>query len=199
MDEKELLAIKDTLFKEKWVVSIYDSKVKRSEIKLTLMGSRYVTVLLSLVDHDELTGLNNQIIHVSPPLLKDITSMLEKQGLLHEYWNGNYMTSGVSEDGYKRLYIVDWLLDKELQKKYRRKIAVIDGFDKGMKMVLQVMTGVVKFGQSMAPPAPKKKATPKKKAKPKRKTYTKRKPTPRQKTNAQHSQWSKDMRSFYEL
>ena len=76
---------------------------------------------------------------------------------------------------------------------------MIDGFDKGMKMVLQVMTGVVKFGQSMAPPAPKKKASPKKKAKPKRKTYTKRKPTPRQKTNAQHSQWSKDMRSFYEL
>ena len=198
MDEKELLAIKDTLFKEKWVVSIYDSKVKRSEIKLTLMGSRYVTVLLSLVE-DEYIGLDDQAIHVSAPLLKDLTSMLEKQGLLHEYWNGNYMTSGVSEDGYKRLYIVNWLLDKELQKKYRRKIAVIDGFDKGMKMVLQVMTGVVKFGQSMAPPAPKKKATPKKKAKPKRKTYTKRKPTPRQKTNAQHSQWSKDMRSFYEL
>jgi len=199
MDEKELLAIKDTLFKEKWVVSIYDSKVKRSEIKPTLMGSRYVTVLLSLVDYDELKGLNNQIIHVSPPLLKDLTSMLEKQGLLQQYWDGQDMMSGISEEGYKRLYVIDWLLDKELQKKYRRKIAVIDGFDKGMKMVLQIMTGVVKFGQSMAPPAPKKKATPKKKAKPKRKTYTKRKPTPRQKTNAQHSQWSKDMRSFYEL
>jgi hypothetical protein len=199
MDEKELLAIKDTLFKEKWVVSIYDSKVKRSEIKPTLMGSRYVTVLLSLVDYDELKGLNNQIIHVSPPLLKDLTSMLEKQGLLQQYWDGQDMMSGISEEGYKRLYVIDWLLDKELQKKYRRKIAVIDGFDKGMKMVLQIMTGVVKFGQSMAPPAPKKNATPKKKAKPKRKTYTKRKPTPRQKTNAQHSQWSKDMRSFYEL
>lgn len=125
--------------------------------------------------------------------------MLEKQGLLQQYWDGQDMMSGISEEGYKRLYVIDWLLDKELQKKYRRKIAVIDGFDKGMKMVLQIMTGVVKFGQSMAPPAPKKKATPKKKAKPKRKTYTKRKPTPRQKTNAQHSQWSKDMRSFYEL
>ena len=163
------------------------------------MGSRYVTVLLSLVDYDELKGLNNQIIHVSPPLLKDLTSMLEKQGLLQQYWDGQDMMSGISEEGYKRLYVIDWLLDKELQKKYRRKIAVIDGFDKGMKMVLQIMTGVVKFGQSMAPPAPKKNATPKKKAKPKRKTYTKRKPTPRQKTNAQHSQWSKDMRSFYEL
>lgn len=199
MDEKELFATKNALFQKRWLVSIYDSKTKRSDTQLTFTGARCVTVLLSLVEDEEFAGLDNHTIHVPPPLLKDLTSMLEKQGLLHEYWNGNYMTSGVSEDGYKRLYIVDWLLNEELQKKYRRKIAVIDGFDKGMKMVLQVMTGVVKFGQSMAPPAPKKKATPKKKAKPKRKTYTKRKPTPRQKTNAQHSQWSKDMRSFYEL
>ena len=199
MDEKELLAIKDTLFKEKWVVSIYDSKVKRSETYLTNKGAEYVTMLCSVLEDDEeFSGLNSTLVPLTGARLRDVVKSLELQGLIQHYYAGHH-TTGISEEGYKRLYIVDWLLDKELQKKYRRKIAVIDGFDKGMKMVLQVMTGVVKFGQSMAPPAPKKKATPKKKAKPKRKTYTKRKPTPRQKTNAQHSQWSKDMRSFYEL
>lgn len=199
MDEKELFATKNALFQKRWLVSIYDSKTKRSDTQLTKMGAEYVTVLCSLVEDDEFEGLNQFHITWGGAKLKDITSSLEKLGMLQQYWDGKDMMSGISESGYKCLYVIDWLLNEELQKKYRRKIAVIDGFDKGMKMVLQVMTGVVKFGQSMAPPAPKKKATPKKKAKPKRKTYTKRKPTPRQKTNAQHSQWSKDMRSFYEL
>ena len=199
MDEKELFATKNALFQKRWLVSIYDSKTKRSDTQLTKMGAEYVTVLCSLVEDDEFEGLIQFHITWGGAKLKDITSSLEKLGMLQQYWDGKDMMSGISENGYKCLYVIDWLLNEELQKKYRRKIAVIDGFDKGMKMVLQVMTGVVKFGQSMAPPAPKKKATPKKKAKPKRKTYTKRKPTPRQKTNAQHSQWSKDMRSFYEL
>lgn len=199
MDEKELLAIKDTLFKEKWVVSIYDSKVKRSETYLTSKGADYVTMLYSVLEDDEeFSGLYSLLVPLTGARLRDVTKSLETQGLIQHYYSVRY-TTGISEEGYKRLYIVDWLLDKERQEKYRRKIAMIDGFDKGMKMVLKIMTGVVKFGQSMAPPEPKKKATPKKKTKPKRKTTTKRKYTPRQKTNAQHAQWSKDLRSFYEL
>lgn len=171
------------------MVSVYDHKKSQSHYACTKKGAEYATILCTVIQ-DQFPNLDKIFVKVNP------TKMIPKlisENYISTYYTKNGEEQSITEYGYNMLWVMNWLLDEKLQKKYRQKIAISNGLQKGMETTIKIMQGVVKFGQSMTPPPKKKTPVRKTTRKPrKRNTQNKRK-------HNKDIQWERDLKKLYEL